>query len=273
MGFTEHISNADLHPVQGHLHVAAGDEAVILVAREGGPLNIRAAEGAQVRLLLAPACDEAQTAHFELACGASVHVVGLFSDVGASVEVRQQAGSQFRMTAVAAGNASLDICASLCQPGAGFSFSGVAAAARNQSVQLDMRVMHDAPSCRSSAVVKGVASGDGRMRFEGRAVVAQGADGTDARQTSRNLLLGDEARITTLPQLEIYADDVKCSHGATVGRADDEAVMYMRQRGLSEQAARRLLTEGFLLDIVSDCAVGELAGTVEERLREIIEHL
>ena len=101
--------------------------------------------------------------------------------------------------------------------------------------------------------------------------MAQDAQKTDARQTSRNIVLGDEARIVTKPQLEIYADDVKCSHGATVGQLDDDAILYMRQRGLSEAQARRLQIEGFVRDIVSQAgSMGEaLAEVLTEKLEEL----
>ena len=98
--------------------------------------------------------------------------------------------------------------------------------------------------------MKGVAGGKAQGEFEGMVYVATDAQRTDAVQTSRNIVIGDEARIQTKPQLEIYADDVKCSHGATVGQLDSEAIMYMRQRGLSLQQAKRLQIEGFVSDIV-----------------------
>ncbi|MDE5636855.1 MAG: SufD family Fe-S cluster assembly protein, partial [Alistipes sp.] len=113
----------------------------------------------------------------------------------------------------------------------------------------------------------------GEGRFEGMVYVAPDAQRTDARQTSRNLTLGDEARITTLPQLEIYADDVKCSHGATVGQMDSDAVLYMRQRGLSEDAARRLQIEGFVADVVMRCAVEEAGEALLAELNAKLERL
>ena len=94
--------------------------------------------------------------------------------------------------------------------------------------------------------------------------MAQDAQRTDAQQQSRNILLSDTARITTWPQLEIYADDVKCSHGATVGQMDAEAVYYMRQRGLSEAEARRLQIEGFVGDIVRRCGIEPLGEALLE---------
>jgi Fe-S cluster assembly protein SufD len=118
--------------------------------------------------------------------------------------------------------------------------------------------------------VKGVAGGEAVGEFEGMVYVATDAQRTDAVQTSRNIVIGDTARIQTKPQLEIYADDVKCSHGATVGQLDSEAVLYMRQRGLSLQQAKRLQIEGFVSDIVfgsqqfGEYMAGELTAKLEK---------
>ena len=95
----------------------------------------------------------------------------------------------------------------------------------------------------------------------------------DARQQSRNVLLSDRARIMTQPQLEIYADDVKCSHGATVGQMDADAILYMRQRGLSEAEARRLQVEGFVGDIVRRCAIEPLSEALMERVTAKMEEM
>ena len=101
--------------------------------------------------------------------------------------------------------------------------------------------------------------------------MAEDAQRTDARQTSRNVEIGREAHIITKPQLEIYADDVKCSHGATVGQLDGEAIFYMRQRGLSEVQAKRMQIEGFLRDVV--LPLGEFGEALAEELTAKLETL
>ena len=133
-----------------------------------------------------------------------------------------------------------------------------------------MRVSHNVPDCSSRSLVKGVAGGEATGAFQGLVYVAPGAQRTDAQQTSRNVELSTGARIVAKPQLEIYADDVKCTHGATVGQMDDEAILYMRQRGLSEQQARRLQMEGFVAAIAAHCAVEPLC---EELYRRIVTKL
>lgn len=138
---------------------------------------------------------------------------------------------------------------------------------------LNTSVRHGAPDCRSYSLVKGAASGSAVGSFAGIVYVAPDAQHTDAQQQSRNLLLSPEARIFTQPQLEIYADDVKCSHGATVGQLDDDAIYYMRQRGLGEQQARRLQLEGFAFDVVRHCSCGDLCRYIGERTAVKLERM
>jgi Fe-S cluster assembly protein SufD len=111
-------------------------------------------------------------------------------------------------------------------------------------------VEHAAPGCTSHQLYKGVMDGNGRGVFNGRIMVRPGADGTDANQKNKNLLLSDRAEVDTRPRLEIYADDVKCTHGAAVGQLDEEALFYLRSRGMSHQAARGVLIYAFAQEMV-----------------------
>ena len=131
-------------------------------------------------------------------------------------------------------------------------------------------IYHDQPNCRSWEVYKGILDGRSRAVFNGKVFVQPEAQKTDAKQTNRNLLLSDGARVDTKPQLEIFADDVKCTHGATVGRLDDLARFYARSRGLPAAAAERLLTYAFAAEVVDEVALlpvrEELDRLVFERL-------
>ena len=131
-------------------------------------------------------------------------------------------------------------------------------------------VDHAAPGGQTGELVKGVAFDRGHGAFQGCMVVREGAQKTDARQLSRNLIIGRRAAIDTKPELEIYADDVKCSHGATVGDLDEAALFYLRARGISPEEARRMLIDGFLREAVEgieDRAVREhLLGRLTEHL-------
>lgn len=108
-----------------------------------------------------------------------------------------------------------------------------------------MRVEHRAPNCESHQYYNGILNGHARGVFTGRIVVDRIAQKTDAKQTSANLLLSDDAQIDTMPQLEIYADDVKCTHGATIGQIDEDALFYLRTRGISRDAARAMMVYAF----------------------------
>ena len=108
-----------------------------------------------------------------------------------------------------------------------------------------MLVEHASPHCSSRQFYNGILDGHSHGVFHGRIIVHKDAQKTDAKQTNRNLLLSDDAQIDTKPQLEIYADDVKCTHGATIGQIEENALFYMRSRGIDEASARRLLLFAF----------------------------
>jgi Fe-S cluster assembly protein SufD len=138
-----------------------------------------------------------------------------------------------------------------------------------------VRVDHLAAGTRSLQDYRGIAAGRGRAVFNGKAVVHEGAQQSVARQTSRNLLLTPGAEVDTKPELEIYADDVQCSHGATTGQLDGAALFYLRSRGLSETEARSALTRAFAGAVLSrmDHAAFAAAvrGTLDARLATLLE--
>ncbi len=117
-----------------------------------------------------------------------------------------------------------------------------------QHVDNHLRVDHSSPHCTSREYFKGILRDRSRAVFTGRIIVQPGAQKTDAKQSNMNLLLSDGAQVDTKPQLEIYADDVKCTHGATIGQIDENALFYMRSRGIAEDDARNLLVYAFAHD-------------------------
>jgi Fe-S cluster assembly protein SufD len=123
--------------------------------------------------------------------------------------------------------------------------NGVFMPGRKQHMDNFMRVEHVSPHSNSRQFYNGILKENGSGVFSGRIVVHKDAQKTDAKQTNRNLLLSDEAQMDSKPQLEIYADDVKCTHGATIGQLDDDSVFYLRSRGIPEETARTLLLFGF----------------------------
>jgi Fe-S cluster assembly protein SufD len=142
---------------------------------------------------------------------------------------------------------------------------GLALVAGRQLADTHSFIDHAQPHGRSRQLHKCVVDGAGHAVFNGRIVVRQGAQQTDSAQSSRNLLLTGRAHVDTKPQLEILADDVKCAHGATVGQLDPDHVFYFRSRGLSETAARNLLTYAFAAEIVDRIPVASLRGWLEEQ--------
>lgn len=109
---------------------------------------------------------------------------------------------------------------------------------------------HDVPDCTSDELYKGLVAGKGTSVFNGKVYVKQDAQRTRAYQSNANILLGDDAKVYTKPELEIYADDVKCSHGCTIGRLDEKGLFYLRSRGVSEAEARKLMAHAFITEVV-----------------------
>jgi Fe-S cluster assembly protein SufD len=120
-----------------------------------------------------------------------------------------------------------------------------------QHVDNHTSIDHTTPNGGSSQLYKGILAGRSSAVFNGKIFVRPDAQKTQARQSNKNLLLSDQAVINTKPQLEIWADDVRCTHGATIGQLDAEALFYLRSRGFSNSAARRLLTLAFADDLLA----------------------
>jgi Fe-S cluster assembly protein SufD len=131
-----------------------------------------------------------------------------------------------------------------------------------------MHVEHAAPHCSSRQFYNGILDEQAHGVFHGRIVVHKDAQKTDAKQTNRNLLLNDDAQIDTKPQLEIYADDVKCTHGATIGQIEENALFYLRSRGISEAEARQLLLMAFAEECVDRMHAGAARDHAEKLIRE-----
>jgi Fe-S cluster assembly protein SufD len=170
----------------------------------------------------------------------------------ALLDVRQGRGSRFSSHSVALGSsiARHEVRVNLEGGGAEISLNGLYMPRGDQHHDNPILIEHAAPHCTSRQLYKGVVDGRGHGVFNGHIIVRPGALGTDASQTNKNLLLSDHAEIDTRPRLEILADDVKCTHGAAVGALDEDALFYLRSRGVAHQAARGLLTYAFANEMV-----------------------
>jgi Fe-S cluster assembly protein SufD len=205
----------------------------------------------------------AQLAHYRMQIeGPSYH----FGAVRAWLE----RDARFTSHNVACGGALArnDITAALDGEGAHCTLNGLMLLRGTQHVDNSTRIEHRKPRCESHELYKGVLDGKASGVFTGRIHVFPDAQKTDAYQASANLLLTDTATVDAQPQLEIYADDVKCSHGSTIGQLDKEALFYLRSRGLDEAAARHILVRAFAGDVADRLLVAAVRQRVDSILTE-----
>jgi Fe-S cluster assembly protein SufD len=188
------------------------------------------------------------------------HTGGLF--------IRQQRSSHVTSNNIALGSllARTDLICSLDGPGAHIEMNGIVIGGGRQHIDNCTEVVHAAPSCTSDEFYKSVLDDRSRSVFRGRIVVAEDAQQTDANQQSRNLLLSSGSEADVKPQLEIYADDVKCAHGATVGQLDADATYYLRSRGLDEASARSLLTFAFANEVIERVPLAGIRAQLSQHL-------
>ena len=153
------------------------------------------------------------------------------------------------------------------------SFSGLYLADGKQHIDNHTRVDHRVGPARSEQEYRGILSGKARCVWNGKAVVHSGADGTDANQANHNLLLSERSEIDAKPELEIYADDVKCSHGTTVGQLDESALFYLQTRGIDKPSARHLLTRAFAQKIVDMSPIPSIQEAISDQVAKRLARL
>ena len=178
----------------------------------------------------------------------SVYVIG--RDAVPSL-IRLDAGESLKMTLVVPEGESCKLAleVDLDGPGASLDLAGATMSAGSEQVSIQVVVRHNVPGCRSEQLFKSVVGGSAKVSFDGLVYVAQDAVRTVAHQQNHSLLLSENAVAESRPQLEIYADDVECSHGATTGYLNPEELFYMRSRGIPEAEARAMQIEAFLAPI------------------------
>lgn len=229
------------HATAARISVRAGAKLLLLETHEG--------EGA------------AYVAHnrldLDVARGAEVTRIVLTDEPEDAISITQarvrvEAGGRYRQTIVATGGKlqRLETGVTHLAQGAEVRLDGLYLLSDARQADLTTVVDHVAADGRTSQLTKGVARDTARGVFQGKIVVERGADGTDARMGHHALILGERAEIDAKPELIIYADDVQCAHGNTVGNLDQAALFYMQQRGIPLDEARALLTEAFLIEVV-----------------------
>jgi Fe-S cluster assembly protein SufD len=253
---------------------------------------------ANVEIEVAPGCD-AEIVEYQVSSGPADHyansVIALQIDQAAQVSyVRIQdrrighiqtgrlsvalgADARLNMASYDLGGGLVrnDVDIDINEPGANVVFNGLFLAGDGQHIDNHTRVDHRVGPASSSQEYRGILNGRCRCVWNGKAIVHAGADGTDANQANHNLLLSDHAEIDAKPELEIYADDVKCSHGTTVGQLDETALFYLRSRGINKREATQILTHAFAADLVTRAPVptakDAITSLVEKRLGELIQ--
>lgn len=207
----------------------------------------------------------------EAAAGANAEIIEIAESRAAffgTVLGMQRGDSHVKVTTIDLDNDYLrrNQFVTLNEQGAECDLEGVYITDGTQHADNYIRMHHAVPNCMSNQLFKGVAGDASHAVFTGHIYVAQDAQKTVALQENHNIVLSDKARIDTRPQLEIYADDVKCNHGATIGRLDPEAIYYMRQRGIGIEAAKRLQIEGFIDEIVDHSHIEDLGHLLREKV-------
>ena len=194
------------------------------------------------------------------------HITGLYLSLGQ--------GSRYAGLNVGMGGswARTEVRVRFAGPQSECDLQGLYLAGDQQLIDFHLDVDHRLPSCTSRENFKGILFGKGRAVFDGRVYVAQDAQKTDAAMSNRNLLLSEGAEVDAKPQLEINADDVKCSHGTTVGQLDPEMLFYLRSRGIKAPMARRMLCLGFAGEILDALEPEPLRARVADQVGHRLEH-
>ena len=191
-----------------------------------------------------------------------------------SIVVERDAKVEVVVLAMPGVSCDLKMDVRLAGEGAEANIFGAYVCGDQETVRIAVDMHHDLPHCNSRQLFKGIAGGTSRVDFYGKITVAQDAQRAEAYQENHNILLSDGAKVDTKPQLEIYADDVKCSHGATIGRLNEEEQFYMRSRGITLEDAKVLQMISFIAPVLENIPEESdresLASQFEESIRTIV---
>lgn len=249
------VSRGDgAHASRLRIRVGAGARLTLLESHEGGGSGLSLL-GVELELGEGAACERLAV------CDLDPDAVAV-----AELDVRLSSGARFAQTLLTTGSRRQRLETRVSHPGQGAEarLDGAYLLSGRRHADLTSSVRHEGPDGRTSQLARGIVDDQARAVFQGRIIVQEGADGTDARMTHNALILSDRAEVDARPELEIYADDVACAHGATVGALDDEVLFYMRQRGLPESEARALLAASFLGEVLDRVE----SAVASERLRD-----
>lgn len=167
-----------------------------------------------------------------------------------SISLKEGESLKWTIVCLPGASADVDITVNLDGPGAGLDLAGLYLCPKDEKVRLHIDVRHNSGGCESHQLFKGIVGGSANASFDGLIYVAHGSQKTKAYQENHSILLSATAKAESRPQLEIYADDVECSHGSTTGFLNEDELFYMRSRGIPEQEARRLQMISFLAPVL-----------------------
>jgi Fe-S cluster assembly protein SufD len=304
------------HPLDGHPFVALNsaflEDGALIAVRKGlvltSPIHVVAVSGGAGKtmthartLVVAGAGSQVSLALSFIGSAGESHFTNAVTEVslgdGATVDccldqrendtsyhigalhARCDRNATFRLRTVTLGGQLVrnDATAVLAGDGAHCELDGCYLVDGDRMVDNHTTIDHAMPNCTSHELYKGILDGKARGVFNGRIVVRLDAQKTDSKQTNRALLLSDDAQVNSNPQLEIFADDVKCTHGAAVGQLDEDAMFYMRARGLPQKEARDLLIHAYAGEVLERIAIEPLRAQLERALfvqldRDLAEH-
>jgi len=250
---------------------SAGHGRALIVVEEGASLSLRETSAANGFSNIA----------FDVVLGANARLEHVrevaSSDAGrvSDYSIRMAEGGSYRahFADFGAKLSRTELHIALEGEGAEAHLSGVGILGEGRHADVTTRIAHAVGGTRSTQLFKIIAGGKSRGVYQGKISVAEGANGSDSRQTAKGLLLGERAEIDLKPELEILADDVKCAHGAAVGDLDPESLFYLRSRGVAEPEARALLMRAFLEDAVAEIGDETIRGAVWSRVEAALQEL
>jgi len=264
-----YLTDANAEPVSTHPRnlIIAGPSSQVSVVETYGTVGGGGSHFTNVTTEII-ADDNAHVSHYRVQCESddTYHV--------STLQIHQQRDSQVQTFTMSQGSALVrnNIATVLDGPGADCSLTGLYIVDGKQHVDNHLTVDHAKPHCTSREFFKGVLQDEGKGIFRGRIIVRKDAQKTDAVQTNRSLLLSDRAMVESKPQLEILADDVKCTHGATIGQVNEDELFYLQTRGVNKQTARNLLVFAFANECLSDVRIEPLRKHLSQRLLTRLPH-
>ncbi len=236
----------------------------LIVAEYSHAVKVLAGESGQIIII---ARGKESEVNITLGEGSSVDIIQRH-EVGSStrINITAQESSSLNLLTIHLNDSSSSIKVDMVGKGAECRVNALQLQSGQEHSSVDITTTHSVGCCKSSVDSRILVSGESRAELTARAIVCDGAQQSIANQTLRAIELNDGASAKVLPELEIYADDVKCSHGATMGQIDSDAILYMRQRGLSLEQARKLQMEGFIADVVRSVSIESIDEVVNSAI-------